>query len=213
MLLGIIIVIIGFSCLLENLGISINWGILVSLLLILSCFYLILRDKKITFWSIILFIIGMWNLLLNLNVVTLEFSGILWPILLVLTGISIIFNKLKLKNIRRNEKENKTLVFNGIFSGCVEKIINEDVQEIKVRAIFGGVELDLTNLKITENLNIHVYSIFGGVDLLLSDDYNIVVSSTSIFGGVENKHNSKEEKNKKNININIINIFGGTDLK
>ena len=35
MLVGIIIVIIGLCCLLENFGINIDWGILISLLLIL----------------------------------------------------------------------------------------------------------------------------------------------------------------------------------
>jgi hypothetical protein len=103
-------------------------------------------------------------------------------------------------------------VYNGIFGSVNEKITNEKIEIIVINAIFGGVELDLRNLNLTHDLKIEICSIFGGVDLFLNDDYNIIISSTSIFGGVENKHNNKKDKGN-NINISSINIFGGTDLK
>lgn len=215
MLMGIIIVIIGICCFLENFGISINWGILVSLLLIFSSIYLVFKDKKINFWSILLFIIGILNLLINLKLVSLQLSEILWPLLLIIAGLSIIFSKLKFNNNQKKQKTSKDrkIIFNGIFSGINEKIIDEEINEIVINAIFGGVELDLRELKLKHNLKIEICSVFGGVDLLLSEDYNIIVSSTSIFGGVENKHNFTKEQNKNDININSVNIFGGTDLK
>lgn len=215
MLIGIIVVILGVCCLLENFGINIDWGMLVSLLLIFSAVFLIVKDKKISFWSVLLFIVGIWNLLLNLKLVTVELGEILWPVLIIIAGLSIIFNKLKSNDNKKNKKvsKDKKLVYNGIFGGVNEKVIDEDVEVIVVNAIFGGAELDLRDLKLNKDLQIEIYSVFGGVDLFLSDDYNVVVSSTSIFGGVDNKHNYKKDKNKKTININTINIFGGTDLK
>lgn len=215
MLIGIIIVILGVCCLLENFGINVEWGMLISLLLIFSALFLIIKDKKINFWSILLFSIGTWNLLLNLKLVTVELGEILWPVLIIIAGLSIIFNKLKFNNHAKSKKVNKDkkVVYNGIFGGINEKVNDEDVELIVVNAIFGGVELDLKDFNLSKDIKIEIYSIFGGVDLFLSDDYNIVVSSTSIFGGVDNTHDNKKDKKKKTININTINIFGGTDLK
>lgn len=213
MLIGIIIVIIGICCLFENFGINIDWGIIVSLLLIFSGLFMSLKNKKIDFWNVLLFIIGIWNLLLNLKLVTLELGEILWPLLIIIVGVTIIFNKLKFNNNIKKENKNKKLIYNGIFGGINEKIVNEDIEILVINAIFGGVELDLKNLNLKQDLKIEIYSIFGGVDLFLPDDYNIVVSSTSVFGGVENSHNKKEDKDKKSINISTVNIFGGTDLK
>lgn len=215
MLIGIIIVVLGICCLFENFGINVEWGMLISVLLIFSSLFMIVKNKKIDFWGILLFIIGIWNLLLNLNVVTTELGEILWPILIIIAGLSIIFNKLKFKDNGTKEKisKDKKLIYNGIFSGVNEKVIDEDVEVIVINAIFGGVELDLRNLNLKDDLKIEICSIFGGVDLFLSDNYNLIVSSTSIFGGVENKHSTKKDKVKKNINISSVNIFGGTDLK
>lgn len=215
MLIGIIIVILGVCCLLENFGINVDWGMLISLLLIFSAIFLIVKDKKVSFWSMLLLIIGVWNLLLNLKLVTVELGEILWPILIIIAGLSIIMNKLKFNNHAKSKKVNKDkkVVYNGIFGGINKKVNYEEVELIVVNAIFGGAELDLRNLKLNKDLKIEIYSIFGGVDLFLSDDYNVVVSSTSIFGGIDNKHSNKKDKNKKTININTVNIFGGTDLK
>lgn len=213
MLIGIIVVIIGICCLLDNCGVNIDWGMLVSCLLIFSSLFLIIRHKKIYFWGILLFIIGIWNLLLNLKLVKLELGEILWPVLIIIAGLSIIFNKLDFKKKKKKISKKGTLVYNGIFSGVNDKITDETVEFISINAIFGGVELDLRDLKLCDNLKIEVYSIFGGVDLFLSDDYNINVSSTSIFGGVENKHSVKNDDKKNTIDINSVNIFGGTDLK
>lgn len=209
MLVGIIIIIIGICCLIENLGINLDWGILISCLFLFSAIFLLIKDKKISMWNILLFIVGIWNLLLNLRLVSIELGEFLWPIIIIIIGLSIVVNKLK-----NNTKitQNNKLIYSGIFGGISEKIV-DNKEHIVVRAVFGGVTLDLTNADIKNDINIQVYSIFGGVDLLLSDEYNIVVSSTSIFGGLDNKHNNKKEKNKKNINIKVLNIFGGTDLK
>lgn len=215
MLIGIIIVIIGICCLFENLGVNVDWGMLISILLIFSSGFLFFKNKKIDVWSILLFTIGIWNLLLQLGWVSLELGDILWPLLIIISGLSIIFSKLKLpkqEKIKKKTYDNK-LVYNGIFSGINEKTTDSNVELIVVNAIFGGVELDLRDVTLKNDLRIEVLSLFGGVDLFLSDDYNVVVSSTSIFGGVENKHNTPDDKKKININIISTNIFGGTDLK
>lgn len=215
MLIGIIIVIIGVCCLLENFGINVDWGMLVSLLLIFSSIFLTIKNKKVDFLSILLFIVGIWNLLLNLKLVTLKLGEILWPLLIIIAGLSIIFSKLKFNNKDTAKKisKDKKLIYNGIFSGVNEKVVDENIELIVINAIFGGVELDLRNIKLKQDLKIEICSIFGGVDLFLSDDYNVVVSSTSIFGGVENNHDNKNDKVKKTINVISTNIFGGTDLK
>lgn len=215
MLVGIIIVVIGICCLLENFGINIHWGILISLLLILSSIFLVIKDKKIDFWSVLLFIIGLWNLLLNFKLVTVELGEILWPVLIIIAGLSIVISKLSFSKKTGNKKTIKEgkLVYNGIFGGVNEKIVDENIESISVNSVFGEVELDLREIKLKKDLKIEVYSIFGSTNLHLSDDYNIVVSSTSIFGGVENIHKSKKDKGKKNININCVSVFGGTDLK
>ena len=60
---------------------------------------------------------------------------------------------------------------------------------------------------------INCFSVFGGVDLIVPSDVNVVVKSNSVFGGVENKNNNKKNDKNKTIYVNATAIFGGIDLK
>ena len=66
--------------------------------------------------------------------------------------------------------------------------------------------------RVEQDIVIDVYSIFGGTELLLPKDYKVVLNSTAVIGGNENKAISNE-KGKHTIFINAISIFGGCDLK
>lgn len=74
-------------------------------------------------------------------------------------------------------------------------------------------KLNLRNCKIKEDVVINSTSIFGGVDILVPDDINIKLISTNIFGGVDNKVKREVNPKFKTIYINATNIFGGTDIK
>ena len=78
---------------------------------------------------------------------------------------------------------------------------------MNIRAIFGGIKLDLTSAKITSDVVINTSCIFGGIDILVRDDINIKIKSSNILGGVSN--NKKEtSKSKYTIYINSTCIFG-----
>ena len=61
--------------------------------------------------------------------------------------------------------ENKTNKHIAVFSG---QNLNYDAQEFngaKLTAVFGGIDLDLTNAKIQNDAEIRICAIFGGVDM------------------------------------------------
>ena len=100
----------------------------------------------------------------------------------------------------------------AIFSG---QNLNYDAQQFlgtKLKAIFGGLELDLTNAKIENNAEIKVCALFGGIDIKVPKDVAVIVKSTSIFGGVENKVKLNNSNSEKNIYVKATCIFGGCDI-
>ena len=62
-------------------------------------------------------------------------------------------------------------------------------------ALFGGVELDMRHAKIsTEGCKIHATALFGGVEIIVPDDWNVIITGTPIFGGIENKSRRSNAK-------------------
>lgn len=134
---------------------------------------------------------------------------LLFPLILVSIGIYLVF-KPKLNFVKKANGEVPNFI--GVFSGCEEKI-NDKFKGATCIAVFGGVDLDLTNAEIKEDIIIDCVAIFGGIDIKLPENINLKSEGISILGGASNKYLYKEKSKNPTVYINHVSIFGGTDLK
>jgi len=216
MLIGGIILIIGIIFLLEVLvpGFKVDFNLVWPIVLVAVGLYNMIKDRKLSIFMVILTFIGFWFVLINFNILPDKYTRVFWPIIIILIGLSVIFNSITFnKKIKVINKEGN-LKFYGIFSGIEEKVKSNDFKGAEIYAIFGGVELDLSNIKIKDkSAVINVYSIFGGTELRLPTDYNIIFESIAFLGGNDNRNENKLKEENKTIYLNCISVFGGTDIK
>lgn len=151
--------------------------------------------------------------------------GMLWklilPTVLIIVGLSFLFkDTLKsaaMKQAKKLQKENKEGVkqYTATFGDQKLNFEGEEFKGCKVQAIFGGVKLDLRGAKITHDVVVTAESIFGGTTILVPEDLNVKVVSTSVFGGVSNKHASRKSKDddKVTVYIDAMCVFGGVDIR
>ena len=218
---GVVLISIGIILGLNALDItSINiffngWW---TLFIIVPCFIDLFKDEDKT-GNIIGIIIGCFLLLACQGIV--DFSSLwklLMPVILIIIGLSCIFKNMisssytkKIKKINsKNCKNNKELL--AVFSSQKVNIGNEEFTGSEISAVFGGANIDLSEAKIKDDIVITTSAIFGGIDIYVPKDVNVKVSSTSIFGGVENKIKNNSD-NKKTIYINATCLFGGVGIK
>ena len=141
----------------------------------------------------------------------------LWPLILIFIGISMIFKgrQKKWKLSDESTIDDDYIHSNAVFGGVEHTITSQNFKGGETMALFGGVELDLSHAKIsTDGCKIHATALFGGVDIAVPDDCNVIISGTPIFGGIENKSRGKSEtKNGNNIYIDCTVAFGGIEIK
>ncbi len=82
-----------------------------------------------------------------------------------------------------------------------------------MNAIFGGVELDLREAIIEEDIVINATVAFGGIDISVPGNVNVKVSNIPIFGGVSNKAGRTYNESLPTIYVNSTCMFGGIDIK
>ena len=207
---GIVLIVVGILFLGRNM----NWwnfsiffeGWWTLFLIVPSIISLVRKESMGT--SFLILVLGVLMLLASQNVI--EWSTI-WkvflPIIIMVVGLSIIFGnrKVKTKKVKGNAKE-----YVAIFSG-VDEMIGKIESDFKVTSVFGGVELDMRDVKLEEDLIIDCFTLFGGIDIRLPKDVKVEVNGLPIFGGVENKYPNNDEA-KVSIYINHTTIFGGVDL-
>lgn len=217
---GIVLVAIGVVLAINSLGIAdINvffngWW---TLFIIVPCFIDLFKNGDKT-GNIIGIVIGVFLLLACRDILSF---GLIWklivPVILVIVGLSLIFKDALKKEIKENIKKlNKNKNDNEYFATFAGSDLNFDNEEFNgadLSAVFGGIKCNLRNAKIKKDVVVNASSIFGGITLLVPNDVNVKVVSTSIFGGVENKKNKINSKNEKTIYVNATCLFGGVEIK
>ena len=218
---GIILVIIGLIIGCNALGIT-NINIFFrgwwTLFIIIPCFIGLFKENKKT-GNLIGLLIGIALLLGCLNILDFDLIWKLaFPTILVIIGLSIVFKDIiggkihkEIKNInKKNQKEN---LYCAAFSSQNINIDNEKFKGADLEAVFGGIKLDLRNVKINSDIVINASSIFGGIDIYVPSNVKIKIKSTSVFGGITNKANTKNDEKNHTIYINGTAIFGGIEVK
>lgn len=216
MLIGIILILLGVyfiaKMLCPGFDIDISWNIIWPIILIFLGIEGIIKTKKLDLFNVILTLIGVIYLLSGLKIIGDINGRFILAIILIGAGISFILSSIGKKKVKTISKD-KMINYNGIFGGVKEVFNAKDFKGANCYSIFGGIKLDLKNTSLKDDAVINCYAVFGGIDLIMPDDVNIIIHSSSLFGGVNNKTSNKNSDNKKTIYINVTAIFGGVDVK
>lgn len=188
-----------------------------TLFIIIPCLISIVENGFGT-GNIVGLAIGILFLLSSQGIVNSRIVGkLIFPAILILIGIKIIFRDNFSKNVKKNLNININregrLEYTSIFSGQKEIYPNQQFSGASILTIFGGMELDLRNAIINEDIVINSTSICGGVNILVPSNVNIKISSIPIFGGAANKARPCVNVNAPTIYINATCIFGGLDSR
>lgn len=168
--------------------------------------------------DIIGIIVGVVLLLACQNVISFELIWKLFlPIIIILFGLIMIFRnvfafKFNQQIAELNKKINKDDNMVAIFSGQKINLAGETFKGKNISAVFGGLDLDLSEAKIKEDVVINASAIFGGINIKVPDNVIIKTKSNSIFGGITNKKTTASDKGHI-IYINGMSLFGGIEIK
>lgn len=189
-----------------------------TLFIIVPCSIGLITDKDKT-GSLIGLLVGVLLLLACQNVIDFDiFWKILIPAIIIICGFSLIIRSIIGKRICKDFEElskkiEKDGTVTAVFSGQKVSAADEEFKGTNLEAVFGSIELDLRGAKIKEDVVINATAIFGGIEIIASDDVNIVLKSNSVFGGASNdKTNNKKDK-KHTVYINASCVFGGLEVK
>ncbi|MDO4978657.1 MAG: LiaF-related protein [Candidatus Saccharibacteria bacterium] len=193
------------------------WTLLIIVPSIISLFDFTDKDGK--FLNAFLIVLGVVMLLASQDVIAWEdMWKILAPSALVLIGLSILLSTIIGSSVKK--KIDKANLANGkdgasytaIFSGQEEKYPKGEFKGCSVSAVFGGIDLDLSNVTVSDVAIINASAVFGGVSICVPKGMKVQYTSNSLFGGVSNDANTESKKGAGTILINASCFCGGVDI-
>ena len=180
------------------------------------------------------FIVGSVGVLLLLQ----EFGKItwsiwdLWPLLLVLLGLSIIWGVFGRHSPRvrfhgrhryaasfgdgtdRQVDPDSTLDVSSVFGGNERLVTSQDFRGGTISTIMGGCDIDFRQASITGGeavLDISV--VFGGIEIRVPEDWKIVLRLNAFLGGVEDRTRKPIGDGAKTLVLTGSVVFGGLEVR
>lgn len=203
----------------EFFGLPFNvWNLWPLLIIVPSLNSMVKHGPKIS--NIIWFFLGLAILLDSINIISQSIMDKLFiPICLIAIGVVFLFrDRLFIKKdskildkVFRKEGDGES--YTAIFSGNKVNLPHDVFTGADITAVFGGVEMNMREAVITDDVVISCTTVFGGVDIFVPSGVNVRVSGLPIFGGVSNKCVDYQNENAPTLYINATCMFGGVVIK
>lgn len=115
-----------------------------------------------------------------------------------------------------NSNSENQLEINSVFAGVKRNIITKDFKGGEVSIVFGGAEINLSQADITGKVRLEINQIFGGTSLIVPSHWHIQSEINAILGGVEDKrtfHPDQKNDEQKILVLEGNAIFGSIEIK
>ena len=187
-----------------------------------------LTSKRNIFGGVILIIIGAIFILPKVIAIPVAYGALAFPLVLIAVGLLVIFRSIIFPRYSPHHDYHRSFAdremnFSDdyvnekcVFGGLNLNVTSKQFKGGKIEAVFGGGKVNLLNAELsTEGKNIlEVDLVFGGIELIVPRDWNIVIKTNSILGGFSEKYGtmSKDIDPAKELVIVGKTVFGGGEI-
>jgi predicted membrane protein len=221
LIFGLLVIVAGLLLMAKNTGfitpevshIVFSWEMLLIAIGLANLF-----SYRSVVSGVILILIGGFFLLVDFYNLPFGFWNILWPVLIILVGLSMIFGMSRWRRHHgwKNSGTSNENFFEDIavFGGGERKIVSTSLEGGKMVAIFGGSKIDLSRCTLAPGQPmIELVAIFGGTTLTVPPEWNVKVEVFNIFGGYADKRVMNQIDPSKTLVLKGVTIFGGGEIR
>lgn len=180
------------------------------LAIVLGGVIIIINDIKSWALGVLVMTLGGMFQLNQLKIVDVEPWAVIWPLVVVYIGLSLLFNKSYAgKRVSKNERDDVTAILGGA------KALNSSKKfmQSNVTAIMGGAVLDLRKATIEDGAVVEVFSFWGGIEIILPENVIVRNQMNNILAGSEDKTNQSTSKSSPTIVITGTLIMAGASIQ
>jgi predicted membrane protein len=213
-LVGAIVALLGLVLLARTTGVYDTGQLLtyVPSLFVLAGLFAIVASgfRNVVGPLVVVLVAGAWQLV-ALDYLAPEDVFSLWPLLLVLFGLSLVLGQYRARAVAR---ESDFLSSFTVFGGRNERSTSDAFTGADLTALFGGVELDLRDAEVgARPAAVNANAMFGGVEVIVPREWNVRMDVLPIFGGAEDERPRREaEHDEVDLVVTGFVLFGGVSV-
>ena len=162
-----------------------------------------------------LFLIGI-GAFLQLLVLDWVGWGVIWPLIIIGIGLTVLFEGRLRRWPSAAISEDGAIEVSTIFGGALRKVTSDDFHGGRLRAICGGVELDLRDTTLAADATLEVNILFGGIQIRVPEEWNVDIQGSPLFGATEDsrsRQTAQEQGPAPTLRLKTSIVFGGLEVK
>ena len=217
LLVGLVLLTLGFLWTLDNLNVLdaddiLRWW---PIILVAVGATKLVRGGTSRFMAGLLFVTaGMLLIMRELDLIRFRIWD-LWPVFIMMIGAVVILRSLRAGRppATDNPGEDGLNVF-ALMGAVLRKSAVSSFRGGEVTAVMAGAEIDLRKAKIANGeAVIDVFTWWGGIDLNVPDDWQVVSEVTPIMGSFEDKTNGIKSGAGPKLIVRGLIVMGGVEVK
>jgi predicted membrane protein len=142
-----------------------------------------------------------------------------WPSIFIIIGIIFITTKRRSwSSIQSKGMAGDDIIDHVyVFSGGERQVTSQNFKGGKLSAVFGGMEIDLTQAKLAPGRNeLEIACVFGGATLIVPDTWWVTIEVTPVLGGFSDSRKLNPgrivDQNSQLVIKGAV-VFGGGEIK
>lgn len=153
----------------------------------------------------------------------LHIRHIIWPVAIITAGLMMLLKPWRRPNKRHRAQEGihhgvdeSTLDYlsvHAMFGGAKKRMVSSHFRGGEVNCFFGGAKVDLSQADFQGNVSLEVNSVFGGIEIIVPDNWRIQNDVTAVLGGVNDRRPFAAGDSGKVLRIHGSAVFGGVEVK
>lgn len=163
--------------------------------------------------GLLVLVAGIWLLL----EVVVEFrvdATVIWPVLLMIAGGYLVWQGLSTRAASPPTREGNVTTISGmaILGSFTRRSSSQAFRGADLTAIMGACEIDLRDAAIHGEATIDVFTIWGGIDIRVPEDWTVESRVVPVMGGIEDKTRPPKHSEHRLIVRGLV-VMGGVDIK
>jgi len=212
---GLVLLVFGAGFLLDQLNV-IEFGALLStwwplIIVAIAVIQLVTRSVAPAV-SIFLLVVGGYLQLARLDVLPFDLGQLFWPSLLILAGLYLVLTRSLGRSVTANPDDRINSF--AIFGGSEQRLESKNFEGGSATALFGGTNIDLRGASLAPGgALLDLTAAFGGIEVIVPEDWKVRMSGLPLFGGWDNKTRHKAAAGDgPALTVRCVAAFGGVEV-
>lgn len=163
--------------------------------------------------GLIFFLVGIWLLLSEWELVWIELWD-LWPVLLIVIGVRIVWHGL-FGHRAGDDNSSSTVGAVAILGGTTRTNASMDFRGGDLVAVLGSCDIDLRQAEIIDSpAVIDAFTFWGGIDIRVPESWTVTVQGIPLLGGFDDETDPSKDPGefRQELVVKGLAIMGGVEV-